>query len=235
MTGSLDNFYLPTMKTGLGRQCSNLDFRTFLLILKILLPSLMTPRFCAQSRRMASSSWPWSGGGGGWTRNHGVCQLITLPHDIWGCVLSSRIQPSYSPPLSIIYLQSAVLGVLFDFSWQPVFLFVDPFGFNGNLLCYDKWKVSTKVALPNVAFSAKTFFSKSVEMPKIWNTTNMLQIISIVWKKFAALITNIQYMQINKYAIHAYTHGPVTGSDPSVKPLKYVTHLLVASTPGLGS
>ena len=39
----------------------------------------------------------------------------------------------------------------------------------------------------------------------------------------------------NKYAIHAYTHGPVTGSGPSVKPLKYVTHLLVASTPGLGS
>ena len=36
----------------------------------------------------------------------------------------------------------------------------------------------------------------------------------------------------NKYAIHAYTHGPVTGSGPSVKPL---THLLVASTPGLGS
>ena len=33
----------------------------------------------------------------------------------------------------------------------------------------------------------------------------------------------------NKYAIHAYTHGPVTGSGPSVKPLKYVTHLLVAS------
>ena len=25
----------------------------------------------------------------------------------------------------------------------------------------------------------------------------------------------------NKYAIHAYTHGPVTGSGPSVKPLKY--------------
>ena len=25
----------------------------------------------------------------------------------------------------------------------------------------------------------------------------------------------------NKYAIHAYTHGPVTGSVPSVKPLKY--------------
>ena len=35
--------------------------------------------------------------------------------------------------------------------------------------------------------------------------------------------------KINKYAIHAYTHGPVTGSGPSVKPLKYVTHLLVAS------
>ena len=33
----------------------------------------------------------------------------------------------------------------------------------------------------------------------------------------------------NKYAIHAYTHGPVTGSGPSVKPLKYVTLLLVAS------
>ena len=32
----------------------------------------------------------------------------------------------------------------------------------------------------------------------------------------------------NKYAIHAYTHGPVTGSGPSVKPLKYyVTPLLV--------
>ena len=28
---------------------------------------------------------------------------------------------------------------------------------------------------------------------------------------------------------NAYTHGPVTGSGPSVKPLKYVTHLLVAS------
>ena len=27
--------------------------------------------------------------------------------------------------------------------------------------------------------------------------------------------------RINKYAIHAYTHGPVTGSGPSVKPLKY--------------
>ena len=26
----------------------------------------------------------------------------------------------------------------------------------------------------------------------------------------------------NKYAIYAYTHGPVTGSGPSVKPLKYV-------------
>ena len=25
----------------------------------------------------------------------------------------------------------------------------------------------------------------------------------------------------NKYAIYAYTHGPVTGSGPSVKPLKY--------------
>ena len=25
----------------------------------------------------------------------------------------------------------------------------------------------------------------------------------------------------NKYAIHAYTYGPVTGSGPSVKPLKY--------------
>ena len=34
-------------------------------------------------------------------------------------------------------------------------------------------------------------------------------------------------MSINKYAIHAYTHGPVNGSGPSVKPLKYVTHLLV--------
>ena len=27
--------------------------------------------------------------------------------------------------------------------------------------------------------------------------------------------------QSNKYAIYAYTHGPVTGSGPSVKPLKY--------------
>ena len=27
--------------------------------------------------------------------------------------------------------------------------------------------------------------------------------------------------KVNKYAIHAYTHGPVTGSGPSVKPLKY--------------
>ena len=35
--------------------------------------------------------------------------------------------------------------------------------------------------------------------------------------------------ETNKYAIHAYTHGPVTGSGPSVKPLKYVTPLLVAS------
>ena len=26
---------------------------------------------------------------------------------------------------------------------------------------------------------------------------------------------------INKYAIYAYTHSPVTGSGPSVKPLKY--------------
>ena len=26
---------------------------------------------------------------------------------------------------------------------------------------------------------------------------------------------------VNKYAIYAYTHGPVTGSGPSVKPLKY--------------
>ena len=26
---------------------------------------------------------------------------------------------------------------------------------------------------------------------------------------------------LNKYAIYAYTHGPVTGSGPSVKPLKY--------------
>ena len=32
----------------------------------------------------------------------------------------------------------------------------------------------------------------------------------------------------NKYAIHAYTHGPVTGSGSSEQ-LKYVTHLLVAS------
>ena len=27
--------------------------------------------------------------------------------------------------------------------------------------------------------------------------------------------------EINKYAIYAYTHGPVTGSGPSVKPLRY--------------
>ena len=36
------------------------------------------------------------------------------------------------------------------------------------------------------------------------------------------------HITINKYAIHAYTHGPVTGSGHSVKPLKnYVTPLLV--------
>ena len=31
----------------------------------------------------------------------------------------------------------------------------------------------------------------------------------------------------NKYAIHAYTHGPVTGSGPSVKSLKYYVTLLL--------
>ena len=46
---------------------------------------------------------------------------------------------------------------------------------------------------------------------------------------------NMKKKQRNKYAIHAYTHGPVTGSGPSVKPLSVKTHLLVASAPCLGS
>ena len=29
------------------------------------------------------------------------------------------------------------------------------------------------------------------------------------------------HTEVNKYAIYAYTHGPVAGSGPSVKPLKY--------------
>ena len=40
------------------------------------------------------------------------------------------------------------------------------------------------------------------------------------------------FSQQNKYAIHAYTHGPVTGSGSSVV---LVLSLVVASAPGLGS
>ena len=48
-------------------------------------------------------------------------------------------------------------------------------------------------------------------------------------KVTASVIPQKLILTRKKYAIHAYTHGPVTGSGPSVKPLKYVTHLLVAS------
>ena len=56
----------------------------------------------------------------------------------------------------------------------------------------------------------------------------------VTWLLLLPLILQFSVLFIflleqNKYAIHAYTHGPVTGSGPSVKPLKYVTHLLVAS------
>ena len=38
----------------------------------------------------------------------------------------------------------------------------------------------------------------------------------------------LSYLQKNKYAIHAYTHGPVTGSGPSVSLVPSVaTHPLV--------
>ena len=35
------------------------------------------------------------------------------------------------------------------------------------------------------------------------------------------ILAILHCMGKNKYAIYAYTHGPVTGSGPSVKPLKY--------------
>ena len=41
-------------------------------------------------------------------------------------------------------------------------------------------------------------------------------------------------MEFNKYAIHAYTHGPVTGSGPSVVEPLSVTVVQLAA-PGLGS
>ena len=42
-------------------------------------------------------------------------------------------------------------------------------------------------------------------------------------KPFCGMLYKEFMMELikNKYAIHAYTHGPVTGSGPSVKPLKY--------------
>ena len=50
------------------------------------------------------------------------------------------------------------------------------------------------------------------------------------WSHYTSQICNEGFMsrdrrhgeyKVNKYAIYAYTHGPVTGSGPSVKPLKY--------------
>ena len=35
------------------------------------------------------------------------------------------------------------------------------------------------------------------------------------------MIVTVINRNLNKYAIYAYTHSPVTGSGPSVKPLKY--------------
>ena len=40
-------------------------------------------------------------------------------------------------------------------------------------------------------------------------------------RKLFLLPHNMLAWRRNKYAIYAYTHGPVTGSGPSVKPLKY--------------
>ena len=72
-----------------------------------------------------------------------------------------------------------------------------------------------------------------LKVPFILRFFSILQ--KINWKYHVGVSLRQDFFDKNKYAIHAYTHGPVTGSGPSVKPLKYVTHLLVASFPGLGS
>ena len=43
------------------------------------------------------------------------------------------------------------------------------------------------------------------------------------WMIWVLSLVRLKYGEpsLNKYAIYAYTHGPVTGSGPSVKPLKY--------------
>ena len=58
---------------------------------------------------------------------------------------------------------------------------------------------------------------------------HLLQVHPPAWENKLRVKYGQKNIKKNKYAIHAYTHGPVTGSGPSVKLLKYVTHLLVAS------
>ena len=46
---------------------------------------------------------------------------------------------------------------------------------------------------------SKSFFPKSLKISKVGNNTNLLKIIVVVWKKFAAMVSNLKFRQMKNY------------------------------------